>query len=72
KQLLEKQKSDPKARLAITMFVNSVVKIIGSYIALSPSIPGAIIFSGGIGERSAYLRNQIKKHFRFLPSLRFV
>jgi acetate kinase len=31
-----------------------------------------VVFSGAIGYRSAFIRNQIKKHFKYLPKLKFL
>jgi acetate kinase len=45
KKLLETQKKDPKAKLAIKIFINSIVKYIGSYAALANGVD-AVIFSG--------------------------
>lgn len=71
KELIERYKSDPKSKLAINMFVNAIVKYIGAYTALANGID-AVVFSGGIGERSAFIRNQIKKHLTFLWPIKFL
>jgi acetate kinase len=44
KTLIEKYKSDSKSKLAIDMFVNSIIKYIGAYTALANGID-AVIFS---------------------------
>lgn len=58
KTLLDTQKKDPKAKLAIQIFVNRIVQYIGSYVALMNGAD-VVIFSGAIGFRSAFFRNQI-------------
>lgn len=50
--------TQPRAQLAIDIFVNRVVKYVGSYFAEMQGID-AIVFSGGIGENDAALRAQI-------------
>ncbi|MDA3907926.1 MAG: acetate kinase [Sulfurimonas sp.] len=49
---------DTKSKLAIDMMVRRVKKYIGSYMALLGRVD-AIVFSGGIGENSAYIRDRI-------------
>lgn len=49
---------DTKSKLAIDMMVRRVKKYIGSYMALLGRVD-AIIFSGGIGENSEYIRDRI-------------
>jgi acetate kinase len=44
KTLLAQYKTNPKSKLAVDMFVNSVVKYIGAYTALANGVD-AIIFS---------------------------
>jgi acetate kinase len=52
------QSDDDKSKLAIDMMVRRVKKYIGSYMALLGRVD-AIVFSGGIGENSAYIRDKI-------------
>ncbi|NOR58187.1 MAG: acetate/propionate family kinase [Sulfurimonas sp.] len=47
-----------KSKLAIDMMVRRVKKYIGSYMALLGRVD-AIVFSGGIGENSAFIRDMI-------------
>jgi acetate kinase len=54
--------SSERADLALNMYARSVKKYIGAYIALLGSVD-AIIFSGGIGEHSAFMRQKIIKGF---------
>ena len=66
KTLIEKYHTDPKAKLAITMFVNSVIKYIGSYAALENGKIDAIIFSGTIWERGKLIHQLVTKKLKFL------
>ncbi|WP_372998641.1 acetate/propionate family kinase [Sulfurimonas sp.] len=52
------QRDDDKSKLAIDMMVRRVKKYIGSYMALLGRVD-AIVFSGGIGENSVYIREKI-------------
>jgi len=49
---------DAKSKLALDMMVRRIKKYIGSYMAILPSVD-AIVFSGGIGENSSYIRNEV-------------
>lgn len=49
---------DSKSKLAIDIMVRRVKKYIGSYMALLGSVD-AIVFSGGIGENSQFIRDRI-------------
>ena len=48
--------NDPKATLALNVFAVAVRKVIGAYIALLGGVD-LLVFTGGIGEHSAYLRS---------------
>ena len=50
--------NDEKSKLAIKMMVRRIKKYIGAYIALLGEVD-AIVFTGGIGENSAYIREMI-------------
>jgi len=52
--------SDEKSKLAIDMMVRRIKKYIGSYHALLGKTD-AIVFSGGIGENSKYIRDKVIK-----------
>ncbi len=54
----EKEHDDRRARLAITMFCTRVKKYIGAYLAEMGGAD-AIVFTGGIGENSAVIRERI-------------
>ena len=49
---------DEKAKLALDMMIRRVQKYVGAYMALLGRVD-AIIFSGGIGENSAYVREKV-------------
>ena len=52
------QSNDDKSKLAIQMMIRKIQKYIGSYMSLLPSVD-AIVFTGGIGENSKYIRDEI-------------
>jgi acetate kinase len=54
---LEQQAKDgnPQAQLALDMFIYRLVKYIGAYLAIVGPLD-ALVFTGGIGENSAYIR----------------
>jgi len=63
KELLKN--SDYNSKLAIKMFCYRIVKYIGAYAAALNGID-ALIFSGGIGENSSFIRQEICKNLSFL------
>jgi acetate kinase len=63
KELLESE--DPKAKLAIDLFVHRAVREIGSLVAELGGLD-ALIFTGGIGENSAEIREKIADRFTWL------
>ncbi|MDP3142363.1 MAG: acetate kinase [Candidatus Omnitrophota bacterium] len=54
------EKGNPKAKLAIAMFVYRIKKYIGAYTGILGRVD-AIVFTGGIGENQAQIRNQACK-----------
>ncbi len=52
------ESSDEKAKLALNMMIRRVQKYIGSYMAILGNVD-AIVFTGGIGENSSYVREKI-------------
>ncbi len=50
--------TDERAKLALNMMIRRIQKYIGSYMALLTNVD-AIVFSGGIGENSEYIRNRV-------------
>jgi acetate kinase len=59
------QKGERRAQLAIEMFVYRIQKYIGAYIAVLQGVD-ALIFTGGIGENDASIRERIATHFAYL------
>jgi acetate kinase len=55
----------PRAKLTYQIFLRSVVKSIGGYVALLGGLD-AIVFTAGIGEGSARFRKDVMSHFKFL------
>lgn len=53
-----------KSKLALKMMIRRVQKYIGSYIALLGRVD-ALVFTGGIGENSSYIREEILKSSMF-------
>ena len=58
RDLLEVSETNDHARLAVKVFVNSIVKYIGQYIAEMGGVD-ALVFTAGIGENSAPIRQMI-------------
>ncbi|MEM6642070.1 MAG: acetate kinase [Bacteroidota bacterium] len=59
------QEGDPKAELALKMYVYRIKKYIGAYLAILGSID-AIIFTAGVGENSALIRRLACEHLDHL------
>jgi acetate kinase len=53
---------DHKAKLALNMMIRRVRKYVGAYMSLLDRVD-ALVFTGGIGEHSKYIRDQISKNF---------
>jgi acetate kinase len=56
--LMKEYDSNPKARLAMDMFVYRVRKAVGAYLAVLGSVD-AIVFGGGIGENGVFARKTV-------------
>jgi acetate kinase len=56
---------DPLAMLALNVFVISVRKAIGAYVALLGGVD-MLVFTGGIGEHSDYVRSAVTNGLEFL------
>ena len=56
---------DPQATLALNVFVTSVRKAIGAYVALLGGVD-LLVFTGGIGEHSDYVRSAVTNGLEFL------
>lgn len=63
--LLQTQSTNPDAALAIELFTYKIKKQIGAYMAALGGVD-SIIFSGGIGERSAEIRRRILSGLEFV------
>jgi acetate kinase len=58
-------KKNPRAKLALDMFVYRIRKYIGAYAAAMNGV-NIIVFTGGIGENSVYVRNEVCKGLTFM------
>jgi acetate kinase len=54
------ESEDEKSKLALKMMIRRIQKYIGSYMAILGRVD-AIVFSGGIGENSSYIREEVMK-----------
>jgi len=63
--LLDQERSNPRAALAIDMFCYHVRKCIGAYTAALGGLD-TLIFSGGIGENAPIIRQRICEGLQFL------
>jgi acetate kinase len=59
------QSREPQATLALDIFAISVRKMIGAYAALLGGVD-LLVFTGGIGEHSEYIRSAITNGLEFL------
>ncbi len=66
--VLQAQAEDPNAALAVELFCYKITKQIGAYAAVLGGVD-SIIFSGGIGERSAEIRERICSNLGYLGSI---
>lgn len=65
KDLLQQEKENKNAALAIEIFCYQIKKYIGGYASALGGL-GTLIFTGGIGENSAAIRSRICKGLQFL------
>lgn len=65
RDLIAAKDSNPDAKLAIEVFINRIVKYIGSYIAEMHGID-VMIFTAGMGENNPAIRQAIMDNFNFL------
>lgn len=63
--LVQTQHENENIAFTLDLFSYKITKTIGSYIAALGGVD-SIIFSGGIGERSAEIRSRVLKNFGFL------
>ena len=68
KELEERAATDPRAAEAIALFCYQAAKAIGAFAAALGGLD-TIVFSGGIGERSAHVRREICARLEFLNVL---
>lgn len=61
------ERDEAASQRAIEIFVYRVQKYIGAYIAALNGVD-AIVFTGGIGENSPYIRALIARNFSYLPA----
>lgn len=65
KTLLDRRSSDPNADQAVTMFCRDIRKFIGAFAAVLGGLD-TLIFTGGIGEHAAPIRQEICRDLEFL------
>ncbi len=65
KDLLARRKTDKFAALAVEMFCYQITKYIGAYAAILNGLD-TLIFTGGIGERAAEVREDVARRLAFL------
>ncbi len=65
RQLLARRAFDPRARIAVDLFVYTVQKAIGA-LAVSLGGLGSLVFTGAIGARSSVIRAEIAARLGFL------
>jgi acetate kinase len=65
KTLLERSAADPQAALAVEVFCLGVRKAIGAMVAVLGGVD-LLVFTGGIGERAAEIRQRVCAHLGFL------
>ncbi len=59
------EEGNSKAELAVDMYIYMIIKYIGSYIAIMNGVD-MIVFTGGVGENSSYVRNEICANFSYI------
>jgi len=52
------EKGNEQAELALKIYIHRIIKYIGAYIAILDGV-NAIVFTGGVGENSAYIREKV-------------
>jgi acetate kinase len=61
--------SNPRAKIAVGVFVHSLIKYIGAYIAEMGGAD-AVVWTGGIGIHRPWIADMVMAHFEFLPDLK--
>jgi acetate kinase len=62
-------RGDQRAQLAFDIYLHRLVREIGSMLAVLGGAD-ALVFTGGVGENCAPLRDRVIRHFGFLPNLK--
>ncbi|MDN2452830.1 acetate kinase [Lactobacillus sp. UCMA15818] len=65
RDVMAKSDTNPRAQLAVDIFVKDIVKYIGSYTAEMGGVDG-IIFTAGIGENSAEIRSAVLQRLSYM------
>ncbi len=52
------EKGNEQAELALKIYIHRIIKYIGAYIAILNEV-NAVVFTGGVGENSAYIREKV-------------
>jgi acetate kinase len=65
KELLARRANDKDAALAVDMFCYQIARFIGSYAAVLNGLD-TLVFTGGIGEHAAEVRENVAKRLAFL------
>jgi acetate kinase len=65
RDLLEREKDDPRAAEAVALFCYTAKKFIGAYMAALGGLD-TLVFAGGIGENAAVIRARICEGLQFL------
>jgi acetate kinase len=56
---------DKRCELAFNMFLYSLVKLVGGYVAAMNGVD-AVVFTGGLGENNGLLREKVMESFSFM------
>ena len=64
RDLLAREASDPRARLAVDIFCHRARKYLGAYLAVLEGAD-AVVFTGGVGEHQAEIRRRIAAGFEW-------
>jgi acetate kinase len=62
-------RGDPRAQLAFDIYLHRLLREIGSMLAVLGGAD-ALVFTGGVGENCAPLRDRVVQQLKFLPNLR--
>ncbi len=62
-------RGEPRAQLAFDIYLHRLLREIGSMLAVLGGAD-ALVFTGGVGENCAPLRDRAARQFKFLPNLR--